>query len=46
MADFDQFTLGVSDLEDLWKEVETQTNKAIIVDDLNLPLEEKRDQWT
>ncbi len=37
--------LGVSDLRDLWNEIETQAHRATIVEELNLPLEEIRDQW-
>ena len=37
--------LGVSGLVDLWSEIETQAHRATIMEDLNLLVEDVRDQW-
>ena len=37
--------LGVSDLQDLWSEIETQARRTTILEELTVPLEEMRDLW-
>jgi hypothetical protein len=37
--------LGVSDLQDIWSEIETQARRTTILEELTVPLEEMRDLW-